>query len=239
MDETLDGTITHRTKNRANLRTIQSRTGKSILTSNNWNTSVSLKWPGNNRRKPSPNSSLDSRLQPDTPTISETIKNSFEQKIPQYYHKQLYYGGAAIPTTYDNYKSRLLTIYVADERFNTVKQTTSSVLHSTLQSAKSSKSSTSSSSTKDPSSSTIPNKPRRFFRNKRPSSKDVVQQQAPQKQIEPKKKPTGNCYRCGKPGHWTRDCPELKGKIPQIRSLLQHIDDENAATDEQDFQEDL
>jgi hypothetical protein len=161
-----------------------------------------------------------------------------EQKIPQYYHKQLYYGGAAIPTTYDDYKNHLLIIYHSDERFKTVKQTTVSALHSTSQSAESSKkSSTSSSSTKNPSPSTNP-KPKRFFRNKRPSGKDVVQQRAPEMQIE-RKKPTGNCYRCGKPGHWTRDCPELKGKIQQIRSLLHHIDNEDAATEEQDFQEDL
>ena len=78
-----------------------------------------------------------------------------KQKIPQYYHKQLYYGGVAIPTTYDTYKNRLLTIYVSDERFKTVKQTTPSILHLTSQSAESSKkSSTSSSSTKNPPSST-------------------------------------------------------------------------------------
>ena len=75
-----------------------------------------------------------------------------EQKIPQYYHKQLYYGGVAIPTTYDRYKNCLFTIYISDERFKTVKKTTLPVLHLTSQSAESSKkSSTSSSSTKNPS----------------------------------------------------------------------------------------
>jgi hypothetical protein len=124
-----------------------------------------------------------------------------EQKIPQYYHKQLYYGGAAIPTTYDAYKSRLLIIYISDEHFKTVKQTTPSILHSTSQSAESSKkSSTTSSSTKNSSSSTTFKKKHYF---KRPSGKDVVQQQAPEIRLKPKKKPTGNCYRCGKPGHWT------------------------------------
>ena len=168
------------------------------------------------------------------------IKNSSissNKKTPQYYHKQLYYGGAAIPTTYNKYKKRLLTIYVSDEGFKTVKKTTPSVLHSTLQSAESSKkSSTSSSSTKNPSLSTTFKKKRYF---KRPSGKDVVQQRAPEIQLETKNKPTGNCYRCGKPGHWTRDCPQLKGKIQQIRSLLQHIDDEESSMIEQHFQEDL
>ena len=101
--------------------------------------------------------------------IDKELIHFLEKKIPQYYHKQLYYGGAAIPTTYDEYKKRLLTIYVSDERFKTVKQTTSSVLHSTSQSTESSK---------NPSSSTAFKKKRYF--NKRPSGKDVVQQQAPE-----------------------------------------------------------
>jgi hypothetical protein len=160
-----------------------------------------------------------------------------EQKISPYYHKQLYYGGAAIPTTYDDYKSCLLTIYVGDERFKVMKQTTSSTLHSTSQTAESSKtSSSSSSSTKNPSTSTSPNKKKHYF-NKRSSGKIVVQQQAPEIRLEPKK-PKGNCFRCGQPGHWTRDCPQLKG-IQQIRSLLEHIDNEDTATDEQDFQKHL
>ena len=142
--------------------------------------------------------------------IDKELIHFLEQKIPQYYHKQLYYGGAAIPTTYDDYKNRLLTIYFSDERFKTVKQTTNPVLHSTSQSAESSKKSSTSSSTKNPSSSTAP-KSKRFFR-KRPSGKDVVQQRAPEMQIE-RKKPTGNCYRCGKPGHWTRDVQKLKEKL--------------------------
>ena len=65
-----------------------------------------------------------------------------------------------------------------------------------------------------------------------------MQQQAPEIQLETKKTKS-NCYCCGKPGHWTKDCPELKGKIQQICSLLEHIDNEDVATDEQDFQEDL
>ena len=133
--------------------------------------------------------------------INKELIHFLEKKIPQYYHKQLYYGGAAIPTTYDQYKNRLLIIYISDERFKTVKKTTPPVLHSTSQSAESSKkSSTSLSSTKNPSSSTAFKKKHYF---KRPSGKDVVQQQAPEIRLKPKKKPTGNCYRCGKPGHWT------------------------------------
>ena len=170
--------------------------------------------------------------------IDKELIHFLEKKIPQYYHKQLYYGGAAIPTTYDEYKKRLLTIYVSDKCFETVKQTTSSVLHSTSQTAGSSKkSSTSSSSTKNPSSSTAFKKGCYFC--KRPSGKDVVQQQAPEIRLKTKKKPTGNCFRCRKPGHWTRDCPELKGKIQQIRSLLQHIDNKENAMIKQDFLEDL
>ena len=77
--------------------------------------------------------------------IDKELIHFLEQKIPQYYHKQLYFGGAAIPTTYKAYKSRL-TIYVNDERFKTVKQTTSSALHLTSQSAESSKKSSMTSS---------------------------------------------------------------------------------------------
>ena len=71
---------------------------------------------------------------------------------------------------YDAYKSHLLTIYVAEERFKAVKQTTSSALHLTSQSAESSK---------NPSSSTISNKKKCYF-NKQPPGKDIVQQQAPE-----------------------------------------------------------
>ena len=95
--------------------------------------------------------------------IDKELIYFLEQKIPQYYHKQLYFGGAVIPTTYDEYKKRLLTIYVSDERFKTVKQTTSSTLHSTSQYAESSKkSSTTLSSTKNSSSST-PYKKKHYF----------------------------------------------------------------------------
>ena len=44
--------------------------------------------------------------------IDKELIHFLKQKIPQYYRKQLYFGGAAIPTTYDAYKSHLLTIYI-------------------------------------------------------------------------------------------------------------------------------
>jgi hypothetical protein len=118
---------------------------------------------------------------------------------------------------------------MADECFKAEKQTTLSALHSTSPTAESSRKSSTSSSSKNPSLSTTSNKLKQNFRNKRSSGKNVVHQWAPEIQIEPKKKPTGNCFHCGKPGHWTRNCPQLKGKIQQIRSLLQHIDNEEAA----------
>ena len=115
--------------------------------------------------------------------IDKELIYFLKQKIPSYYHKQLYLGGAAIPTTYDSYKSCLLTIYASDECFKVMKQTTSSSLHSTSQTAESSKKSTTSSSTKNPSSST--NKPKHYFKP-RPSGKAVVQQQVPEIRLEPK-----------------------------------------------------
>ena len=157
-----------------------------------------------------------------------------KEKILPYYHKQMYLGGAAIPTTYNAYKRQLLTIYANEECFKVIKQTTASSSHSTSSPAKSSKKpSTSSPSTKNPPSSTA-SKKKQYFK-KRPSGKAAEQQQ--QQKPEIRLVPKGNCYRCRKPGHWTKDCPELKGKIQQIRSLLDHID--NKETAEQDFQGDL
>ena len=49
----------------------------------------------------------------------------------------------------------------------------------------------------------------------------------------------GKCYCFRQPGHWTKDCPQLKGKIQQICSLIKHIDEEETAMTEKDFQEDL
>ena len=39
--------------------------------------------------------------------IDKELIHFLKQKIPSYYHKQLYLGGAAIPTTYNDYKNRL------------------------------------------------------------------------------------------------------------------------------------
>ena len=62
-----------------------------------------------------------------------------------------------------------------------------------------------------------------------------MQQQAQEIEIVPK----GNCFCCRKPGHWTKDCLQLKGKIQQIYSLINKIDEEETTMTEQDFQEDL
>ena len=65
-----------------------------------------------------------------------------------------------------------------------------------------------------------------------------MQQQAPEIKPQPSN-PKVTCFRCGKPGHMAKDCPDMKGKVSKIRSILDSLDDEERAALEQDFQEDL
>lgn len=150
--------------------------------------------------------------------------------MPTKLTSQFYLRGNTSPTRYTAYRNELLDMQTAQQSFEAMKQSASS------SQTPSSSSKKTSSHKKKP--STTPTAKPRFFPRR---ATNAAQQQGPESLKS--KKPEGNCYQCGKPGHWTRECPDKKRKIGQMRALLAEFKEEEVEelndTLEQDFPEGL
>jgi hypothetical protein len=158
-----------------------------------------------------------------------------EKKMPSSLTLQLYSGGRFPPNRYVAYRNELLDINTAQNSFRAMRRT------ATISTETPSSSKKTSSRKKTPAKGTSPPpaKPRFFFKK----ATNAAQQQVP----DSSRKPEGNCYRCGKPGHFKADCKDPHGRVGQMRSLLgtfteDELNNLNTALDQdfpQDFPEDL
>jgi hypothetical protein len=154
-----------------------------------------------------------------------------EKSVPSILIENLHNGATHIPTRYRHYRDKIIQIDNIQHRLHAIKDTprqtpTSS---STPVSSLTKKKQETHRKKEAPSS---PSKKPFFYHRPR---KVAAQQQA---QKETKVEVTGNCFLCGKTGHWKNDCPQMK-KIHDIRSRIGLLSEPEVSALKESFLEDL